>query len=234
MPLPWRLSVAWDKMDDMDSEVAPEEGDADAQEAAADRPEGPWVMPREYDIGGVRWFSDASRELARALHPLLAQVTREELAEGPSPRAEGDALPAEASSLYRPMAIRHEWTVSIEDVAAFNLDQFLADLYALADSMGGQMVRGMLEHISAVSDEYGNTIDAGGRDFADAFSESLETMDISFDEEGKPNLTLVMHPDQVEKLRENPPTPEQEARIDAILERRKEEWLASRRRRDLP
>ena len=119
-------------------------------------------MPREYDIGGVRWFSEASREMARALHPLLAQVTREELAEGPPPQAEGAALPAEASSLYRPMAVRHDWTVSIEDVAAFNLDQFLTDLHALADSMGGQMVRGMLEHISAVTEEYGNTIDAEG------------------------------------------------------------------------
>jgi hypothetical protein len=231
-------------MDDMDSEDAPEAGDApepssipevaDAPEAAAHRLEEPWVMPREYDIGGVRWFSGASRELARALHPLLAQVTREELAEGPPPQAEGEAIPAEASSLYRPMAIRHEWTVSIEDVVAFNLDQFLADLYALADSMGGQMVRGMLEHISAVTDEYGNTIDGGGRDFFDVFAETLETIDMTFDEEGRPNLTIVMHPNQLEKLRDKQPTPEQEARLDAILERRKEEWFASRRRRDLP
>jgi hypothetical protein len=222
-------------MDDMDSEYAQATAEAvGAPDTAADRPEEPWVMPREYDIGGVRWFSEASRELARALHPLLAQVTREELAEAPPPQAEGDALPAEASSLYRPMAIRHEWAVSIEDVAAFNLEQFLADLYVLGDSMGRQMVRGMLEHISAVTDEYGNTIDAGGRDFFDVFAEALETIDMTFDDDGRPNLTIVMHPDQLEKLRDKQPTPEQEARLDAILQRRKEEWLASRRRRDLP
>lgn len=222
-------------MDDMDREYAQATAEAvGAPDTAADRPEGPWVMPREYDIGGVRWFSEASRELARALHPLLAQVTREELAEGPPPQVEGDALPAEASSLYRPMAIRHEWTVSIEDVAVFNLEQFLADLYALGDSMGGQMVRGMLEHISAVTDEYGNTIEAGGRDFFDVFAETLETIDMTFDDEGRPNLTIVMHPDQMEKLRDKQPTPDQEARLDAILQRRKEEWRASRRRRDLP
>lgn len=202
--------------------------------AADDRPEEPWVMPREYDIGGVRWFSNASREMARALHPMLAQVTREELAEGPPPLAEGAALPPEASSLYRPMAVRHEWTVSIEDVAAFNLDQFLSDLHALADSMGGQMVRGMLEHISAVTEENGNTIEAGGRDFFDVFAETLESIEMSFDDDGRPNLTIVMHPDQAKKLRDKQPTPEQKARIDAILTRRKEEWLASRHRRDLP
>ena len=219
-------------MEDMDSEDAPDT--ADAPDTPDARSEEPWVMPREYDIGGVRWFSDASRELARAIHPLLAQVTREELVEGPPPRTEDAPLPDEASSLYRPMAVRHEWTVSIEDVATFNLDQFLADLYALADSMGGQMVRGMLEHISAVSNEYGNTIDAGGRDFFEVLAETLETIDMAFDDKGRPNLTIVMHPDQVEKLRNKQPTAQQEARIDAILEQRKEEWLASRRRRDLP
>ena len=216
-------------MGGMESEDSPECADA-----SPERPEEPWVMPREYDIGGGRWFSDASREMARALHPLLAQVTREELAEEPPTLTEGAALPAEASSLYRQMALQHVWTVSIKDVVDFNVDQFLTDLYALADSTGRQMVRGILEHISAVTEENGNTVDATGRDFADAFADSLETMDISFDEEGLPNLTIVMHPDQVEKLRENPPTPEQEARINAILRRRRGEWLASRRRRDLP
>ncbi|GGC96864.1 hypothetical protein GCM10011512_24850 [Tersicoccus solisilvae] len=213
----------------MDTQDAP-----DSLNYPQDRPKEPWVMPREYEIGGVRWLSHASQKMARALHPLLAQVTREELAEAPPPLADGASLPAEASSLYRSMAVQHVWTVSIEDVAAFNMDQFLTDLYGLADSMGGQLVRGMLEHVSAVTEEYGNTVDVTGRDFADAFADALETIDISFDEEGRPNLSIVMHPDQAEKLRENPPTPEQEARIDAILSRRKEKWLASRRRRDLP
>lgn len=228
-PDSYRLSEAWDKMGYMDSEDTPDSADAPHEELGE-----PWVMPREYEIGGTRWLGDASREMVRALHPLLAQVTSEEQAEGPPPQIEGTALPVEASLLYRPMAAQHVWTVSIEDVADFNADQFLTDLHALADSMGEQMVRGMLEHISIVTEEYGNTIDATGRDYADVFAESLETMDISFDEEGQPNLTIVMHPDQVEKLHENPPTPEQRVCIDAILTRRREEWLASRRRRDLP
>ncbi|RBY85959.1 hypothetical protein [Blastococcus sp. TF02A-26] len=85
-----------------------------------------------------------------------------------------------------------------------------------------------------MTEEHGNTIDAGGRDFFDVVAETLETIEMTFDDEGRPNLTIVMHPDQAEKLRDKQPTPEQEARLDAILERRKEEWLASRRRRDLP
>lgn len=206
----------------------------DDEPSGGERPGEPWVIPCEYEIGGVRWFSDAAREMSRALHPLLAQIPRVELAEGPEPLADGAPLPSEASSLYRPLIVSHEWTVSIEDVVEFKTDQFLADLHALADDMGGQMVRGFLGLISDVSDEYGNTIDANGRDFFDVFADTLETIDTTFDDEGRPNLTIVMHPEQAERLRDRQPTAEQEARINAVLDRRREEWRASRRRRDLP
>lgn len=200
-----------------------------------ERSDEPWVIPREYEIGGVRWFSDAVSELSRALHPLLAQIPRVELAETPpAPPADGAPLPTEASPLYRPMVISHEWTVSIEDVVAFKVEQFLADLNAMADDTGRQMVRGFLELVSDLSDQHGNTIDGEGRDFFDVFAEAMETIDMSFDDEGRPNLTFIMHPDQVEKLQDKQPTAEQEARLNAILERRREEWRASRRRRDLP
>lgn len=64
--------------------------------------------------------------------------------------------------------------------------------------------------------------------------ETLETIDISFDENGEHNLMVVMHPDTAEKLRDKQPTPEQEGRIQQVLERRREEWNASRHRHDLP
>jgi hypothetical protein len=207
----------------------------DSEPSVAERSDEPWIIPREYEIGGVRWFSDAARELSRALHPLLAQIPRVGLAEAPPTRtADGASLSPQASPLYRPMVISHEWTVSIEDVVGFKADQFLADLHVMADDMGEQMVRGFLEHVFEVSDQYGNTIDAGGRDFFDVYADAMETIDMSFDDAGRPNLTLILHPDQLDKLKDRQPTAEQEARLNAILERRREEWRASRRRRDLP
>ncbi len=207
----------------------------DDKPAEGERIEPPWFFPREYEIGGVRWFSDTVGELQRALHPLLAQVTRVELADTPpTTPVEIESLPPEASSLYRPTVISHEWTVSVEDVVAFAVDQFLADVYAVADNTGEQMVRAFLELVSDVSEEHGNVIDGGGRDFFDVFAESLETIDMTFDDDGLPNLMIVMHPDLMDKIRDKKPTPEQEARLNATLERRREEWRASRRRRDLP
>lgn len=194
----------------------------------------PWIMPREYEIGAVRWFSEAVKEMSRALHPLLAQIPRVELAEGPGPPPDGAPLPSEASPLYRPMKISHEWTVSVEDVVNFDVQQFLADLYAVADDTGGQMVRGLLDLVTDVTERTGNVIDGAGRDFFEVFADTLETIEMTFDDQDRPNLTIVMHPNQMEKLRGKQPTAEQEARINAILERRREEWRASRRRRDLP
>lgn len=197
-------------------------------------PDEPWVIPHEYEIGGVSWFSEAVREMSRALHPLLAQIPRVELAEDPPALPEGEPPPSEASSLYRPMTIPHGWTVSIPDVVDFSVEQFLVDLHAMADDIGGQLVRGFLGLVSDVAEDVGNVIDGAGRDFWDVFAETLETIDMSFDEDGRANLSVVLHPDHAAKLREKPPTAEQEARINAILERRREEWRASRRRRDLP
>lgn len=206
----------------------------DDKPAEGKRIEPPWFLPHEYEIGGVRWFSDTVREMQRALHPLLAQIPRVELADRPARPVEGEPLPTEASPLYRPAVTSHEWTVSIEDVVAFQADQFLADTYALADDTGGQMVKALLELVSDVSEDYGNVLDGSGGDFFDTFADSLETIDTSFDDEGRPNLTVIVHPDQMDNLREKKPTPEQEARINAILDRRREEWRASRRRRELP
>lgn len=198
------------------------------------REDEPWIVPREYELGAVRWFSEAVTEMQRALHPLLAQVRRTELTEGPLPPEDGAPLPSQASPLYRPMKTSHEWTVSLEDVVEFNTGQFLTDLHAVADETGGQLVKGLIDHVTDVTEQTGNVIDGAGRDFFDAFAEALETMDLSFDEQGRPNLTILMHPNQMEKLQDKHPTVEQEARINAILERRREEWRAARRRRDLP
>ena len=148
--------------------------------------------------------------------------------------AEGQTLPPEASSLYRPALVSYEWTASVQDVVDFDVDQFLADVYAMADNTGGQIMSAFLELVSDVSEEYGNVIDGEGRDFFDVFAEVLETIEMTFDDAGRPNATLVMHPDQMDKLKDKKPTPEQESRLNGILERRREEWRASRRRRDLP
>ena len=194
----------------------------------------PWLMPSEYAAAGLRWITKMADSMSAAIHPLLGQVSRSEARELPLPQDRDAPRPDEASPLFRSVQLSHYWTTSVEGVVHFDRDSFLSDLYALADSLGSQRVKALLEHISEVVESNGNSIDGAGRDFYEVAAEALETIDMSFNEDGTPNLSFVMHPDQIDELRNRPPTPEQEARFNEILERRREEWFAARRRRELP
>lgn len=194
----------------------------------------PWVIPREYEIGGTRWLGDAVREMQIALHPLLEGIPRVDVEDMPDlPRA-GDPLPVEASSLYRAASTSHQWTINIEDVVDFNVDQFLVDLVGIAQDVGGQVVQTFLEHVSTVSEAAGNVVNAEGRSIHDAFADALEMMDVDFDEDGNHNLSVVVSPETAKAMDETPPTPEQQERIHGILLKKREEWHAARRSRDLP
>jgi hypothetical protein len=179
-------------------------------------------------------MSDTVDVLSRELHPLLASIRRERVADLPRPEEHAPETTELASPLFRGIEASHVVTADVQDTLTGNVDSFLTMVFDLANAFGSQMVQGILAHISEVCDASGHTIDARGRDIFDVMIETLETLDMSFDENGEPNLTLVAAPDVVEKLRGKQPTPEQEARVQEVLERRREEWDASRRRHDLP
>lgn len=193
----------------------------------------PWMVPREFEAGGAEWLSETARALAREIHPFLAQIPTSPMQDVPEVKvAEGP--PAEASSLFRSATVSHEWVANLEDTVSFDRDSFWSSLYALADAIGGQMSRGLLAFISEVATEHDMTVAADGRNFYDAFVEALERVEMNFDEHGEPDMMLVVHPDLAQRLRQRPPTADEQARIDAVIARRREEWHAARRRRELP
>jgi len=193
-----------------------------------------WIVPREFDVGGKKWLHRAVDSLARELHPLLAMVKRNTVADLPRPEFPDSPRPDLASPLFRSIEVHHEWTAQLDEVLAFEVDALLTQVFALADEFGGQLTRGMLEHIGQICDDSGNTVSAEGRDLFDVMIETLAGMDIEFDEDGNHNLSLVMRPDTVKKFEGKQATPEQEEALRAVMERKREEWSASRRRRKLP
>jgi hypothetical protein len=193
-----------------------------------------WALPTEYKAAASAWTDEAVDVLSRQLHPLLASVRRERVADLPWPENHSPETADLASPSFRGIEASHVVTADFQDAIAGEVDPFLAMVFELADAFGSQMTQGMLAHISEVCDASGQTIDAAGRDFIEVIIETLETIEMSFDEDGKPNLTLVVPPGSAEKLRNKMPTPEQEERIQQILERRRAEWDASRSRHDLP
>jgi hypothetical protein len=193
-----------------------------------------WATPREYDRAAVTWVSETSRALSSAIHPVLGEMRRVQVGESPEPLPEPHALPAEASPLYRPMEQSHTWTLDIHDVVDFNTEAFLSDLYGMADNMGSQLVGSVFAHISELLEGTPNSISAEGRDVFDAMIDMLDTIEMNFDDDGNHRLTAMMHPETAAKLQGRVPTQEQQAKIDQIIDRKRGEWIASRRRRQLP
>jgi hypothetical protein len=198
---------------------------------------GVWAQPSEWETGFLRWANRAIHDLMRARNDLYASIRRdsEAVGERSGPVAgqfEGD--PRLHSPLYKPIAVQQHWIMRIDDAVNFQVDEFLANLVEVADGMASQVTVGMIEHISEISDRYEMTIDAAGRDVRDVLLDALEGMDISFDDEGNHNLKLLMHPDTLERIKDREFTPEQQARHDSIVQRKRDEWNASQRRRDLP
>lgn len=194
-----------------------------------------WAHPVEYSAAGAAWMRGSVMALAKELHPVLTEVFSEPVNDLPRPEDHAPDTEHLASPLYRGIAVRHEVAGDVRPMVAGDVEPFLSAIFELADEVGGQLTDGMFQHIGDVSDQYGQTVNVGAGGFVEAHIAALEAMDLTFDTDGNPNLpTLVTNSDVIAELAENPPTEEQQARMDAIIEKKREEWNASRRRQELP
>ena len=193
-----------------------------------------WAYPAEYGAAASAWMNDAVDTLSREIHPLLASIRRERVADLPRPEEHAPETAQLASPLFRGIKTEQIVRIDAQDALSGDVDSFLTMTFQLADALGSQFMDGFLSHISEVSEAYDQTLDAKGRDIIDVIIDSLETLDISFNENGEHNLTMVLHPDTAEKLQNTKLTTKKKARLQQVLQRRREEWNASRRRHDLP
>jgi len=215
-------------------EGAAREPAATGSDESAPRPE-LWAVPEEFAEGAARWVGRVLKKWSVELHPLLGEIGHEKASDLPSQADLAGTDAGLSTSLYRTIHVQVPATLDLEEVLTFDVPATLARLFEMADEWGGQLMRGMLGHISDVSDEHGQTVDASGRDFGDVLIESMERLEITFDESDNPVMpTLVMHPDTLAKLQGKSLTPEQEHRMAAVIERKREEHRASQRRPDLP
>lgn len=110
-------------------------------------------------------------------------------------------------------------------------------LDAIDDAAGQQaeqLARQVLERIGAMADASGQTISAGGTPIShELILAAMEKIDIDFDDDGKPIMpAMVVHPKIGEAIRKLPtPTPEQNAAWEAMIERKRQAFLARRRTR---
>jgi hypothetical protein len=185
----------------------------------------------EYDEAFVGFLYTTANELARAQHPLLAEIRTETTESGASSVV--DARGGEQLDLPSEL-VGFEMKWDREDLLTGNVEALLLQLDSASNELGEKLVGMLVKTLTAVTESTGNVVDAGGKKFSfDLLVESLEKIEWSLDDEDELVMpSIVMHPDQMKNLPTDA-TPEQKAILDELKQRKREELLAERRRRRL-
>ncbi len=188
-------------------------------------------FPADLDYAAQRWWTATTRQLSKATHPFLASIKVETIEELPT---NDPARNGEASPLYTTLVSSATLSRGPEDALGFDLDKIRADLWAFGQESGDQVEKQMFAHMTAVAESHEMKVDGKDRDFHEALLEVMEKLEFTFDENGNHNVSIMMHPDTYAQIQDKKLTPDQQARLDAIVAKKKEAWNESRRRKPLP
>lgn len=187
----------------------------------------------EYDKAFSDFFSETIQTLARVSSPLLSQIKTIEVTGSVGSRVrDRQGMDVE----LEPRKSSTEVTADLNSVRDGAYEQLHAEIYAGAESMAEQLVGFLVDGLNKVTEATGNSVNAGGKRLDhDVMYEVLEKMEFSLDKNDELVMpTLIMHPDQAEKLRDlPPPTEAQRRKMEELKVRKKEEALARRRSRRL-
>ncbi|MCZ7423753.1 hypothetical protein O7605_30020 [Verrucosispora sp. WMMA2121] len=184
----------------------------------------------EYDAAGSAFMAACIKELMEAQGGVYSLVSKESVEHLPTYSAElesGETLDS------KPVEVGFNISIKNDDIIEGRYDDFIAELNRAAIEQEAEVSKKILADISNVTQATGNVIQ--GDISYDLLIDAVDAMEFSFDDDGNHNLSLVVNPVTAEKLRSlGEPTPQQTARLNAVLARKKAEWDARRGSRSLP
>lgn len=158
--------------------------------------------------------------------PLFSQIKQEEAHEGRHIQVieAGKTNPSVLKDKY----VRCE--IDKNDIVLSGMKAFLDGMYKQAEEMTKFKHELLHDFMDEITKSTGNRVDAKGKEFTfDLFIETIEKIDMDFDDNGKPYMpTLVISPDMAIKVKqelaniENDPL--QKERFDKLINKKKEEW----------
>ena len=81
-------------------------------------------------------------------------------------------------------------------------ERLIAKIESIAEELARQTSKDGFKKIEEELSKVGNFVNAAGRPVSEeVFFEMLEKMDMTFDDDGNPNITFIVHPDMGEHLR---------------------------------
>jgi len=135
--------------------------------------------------------------------------------------------------------IGSEFTVPKEEIIEEGPEALMKHIDKLAEDILGQQGRIMFQKMHEITSITGNIAGSPNTPFGpDLLLEALSKIAVEFDENGQPaNLMVVMHPDLWNKIKDKVPEweadPEFKKKYDAIIEKKKREWLDRENHRKL-
>jgi hypothetical protein len=188
-------------------------------------------LPEYRSAFGI-FFHKALNALMKAKDPVLNMIKVEEREHIPTHQvttSTGETVELEAIVSEMGFILNHS------DLVNGAFEALILNLDDAADQGLKVLMPKIFEYLGQVCDATGNVVDGRGQPFSfDHVLEALEKVQIDFDEAGNPELpTMVVSPEVFQKLKMNPPTPEQLRKRDEIIERKRGEHNARRRTRQI-
>ncbi|HET9366357.1 MAG TPA: hypothetical protein VFP71_15230, partial [Candidatus Angelobacter sp.] len=129
--------------------------------------------------------------------------------------------------------------IPVEEVPDLTGDNLYKKIDQIADDIARQTSQKSFKKLDEVLDEAGTGIDAKGQPITpELYLQGLERMEVSFDPDTlEPTFSIVIHPAMMpamEKLKDQMENnPEYKKQYDALMARKREEWLDRESRRKL-
>jgi hypothetical protein len=188
----------------------------------------------EYVQAERKFVGDALRELSDSRGGLVGEMRSE-----PTSRPGGTQVTLDSGEIveFDPGQIEAAMKIQWDDVATTNVAAFIAAIDEGAGQHHEALTGWVLGNLEKLTEATGNTVDASNKSLFDAVYEMFEKIELTFEEDGtiSKGFRWVMHPDTAEKFErmEADMTPDQRKQLEDLIGRKREEFLARRRRREL-
>ncbi len=185
----------------------------------------PFALP-EYTLALVRFVRYGVGRLMEAKDHVWAMIPRAEPTEA-VPTTQ-NTMPSGEVVQNPPVTLEAKFVLRYDEIRSSSADALAEQMDSAADQNLSVVMPHFFDILRRTSQAAGTASDAGGK-------ASLENIDISFNESGKPELpTLVVGPELAKQIRAMPPiTAEQRKLVDELIERKRKEHDARRRDRKL-
>lgn len=119
--------------------------------------------------------------------------------------------------------------VELKDVPDLTIEQVLQKIDRAAEEMAEKVGKATVDKIIQVTEEYGTSVDARGEKLTkERFLEMVGMIEFDFDEGGKPEVAILVHPDTSDKIKDRMHSfeqdPDYQAQYQALMAKKRDEW----------